>query len=99
MKNEQEKNEKLESEIKQIHDELLVVKEDMDKLHEQYRADKQSWQDVQLSAEKEMANVRNEAAALRLKVDEYENSLEILKQGPHEIEKCLATMTLKWVQF
>ncbi len=71
----------------------------MNEIQEKYQEDRESWNVVQTSMQNDIDIVRNNEAALQLKANEYEKSLQKLKESPEEIEKTFAEMSLRYYAY
>lgn len=97
MTQEKEKRQKLEIEIKKYNEKFVQLKEEMERSREIYEQDKESWCGVKTVMQEEVDDLRNNEAILKIKTNDFEQCIEAMKNGPEQINKTLAEMTLRYL--
>lgn len=92
---EKEKRQKLELEIKKYKEKFLLMDEEMKKARDIYEQDKESWCGVKASMQEAIDDLRNNEAIAQIKLNDFEQCIEVMKGSPEQINRTLAEMALR----
>lgn len=81
--------------MEKLRESFSDLEEQFNKMKEQYSIDKESWYNIKVSMQKEIDTIKNNEITSQLKANEYEKSLEILKEEPDEIKKAFVESTFR----
>lgn len=81
------KSKALTEEIEKYREKFILIEEQMKIMNEKYDEEKESWFALKTSMQVEIDDTKNEVQIQQLRANEHEETLEMLKQSPQEINR------------